>query len=1231
MRKNSDPIKIRITTLVALLLLFAIPYAGKAQCSLPGTPSVPSSATYCPSESGANVIVQNAQVGYLHRVHHNGNIIASQTPESGFITFGPYPEGVYQVTVVNHQCNNQSVSIGTCTISVPPPPSGGSATPSRSLSEYFCDSNPGTLSITAGSGSGYVWSINGNAYSSAASFSYPFDHQTYGVPGTHSVAVAYRVNGGSCYPNYPVTVSGMSVTIVANPVIAAADRAICTNQTASITVNATVLDPPTSALQLNWTVDQVNVTGASAGSGAGNPYSISQQLVNNTNTTGTVTYHITPIVAGCIGNTIHPVVTVAPATAPTNAFVGSASICPNTTTNVVVQNAGVGYQYSIYKGGLLETKTPDASGIINFGPFGEGVYEVYYNNTICGTLVPVGTSTISLITTPPPSGSATPSRSLSEYFCDSNPGALTITSGGSLSGYEWTIDNAPYDVGQGQVLSYPFEHQAYGVPGTHTVTVSYYVNGGSCYPNHRVTVGNMPVTIIANPVISASDKIICTNQTATVNVNAVVLDPPAAMLQLSWTVDNLNVTGASAGSGSGNPFSISQQLTNNTTGSGTVTYHITPTVAGCVGNTIHPKVTVNSASAPTNATVANATICPNTTTNVAVQNAGIVDEFGVPYQYSVYKSGGLLSTASADASGMIFFGPYGEGVYNIFYNNTACGTLVPVGTSTISLITTPPPSGTATPSTSLSTAFCDSDPGGLTITAGAITGTGVYQWTIDNTSYSEQGQMLTYPFDHPVYGIAGTHNVSVTYRVNGGTCYPDYAVTVSNMPVTIIDPPAGVSLQPSGTLKICSDCVQALIASPTGTGYSYQWFKDGSPVGSNQPSYTASSNGVYSLTVTQQGCSLPSGTLTLTRNIIPVVTAGSNQLLVLPTDETTVMGSASDADGTIATYLWSQRSGPAATMSNANTSNLTLSYLSANAYLFRLTVTDDFGESVYSEVAVEVQEPPNNYNWVKETTVLEKNRKTETEVNALQIQTGQKSLSWNYFDGLGRAAQSISVQGSPAKKDVVQPVVYDQFGREEIKYLPFVSSGNDGLLKPNAISTPAGNYTGSDQQLFYSNSSEKIVVDAMPFAKTVFEPSPLNRVLKQGAPGEVWQPNSDPLADRSIKKAYFTNSAQEVFLFKYDATSEEIILSEVVSEKYYPMGSLYQNKTSDEHNNEVIEYIDKEGRTVCKKVQYGISGTEPDIVKLYASTYYLYDAFGSLVLVIPPEGMKKLMELFNLN
>ncbi|MEJ0055074.1 MAG: hypothetical protein WDN75_05125 [Bacteroidota bacterium] len=73
----------------------------------------------------------------------------------------------------------------------------------------------------------------------------------------------------------------------------------------------------------------------------------------------------------------------------------------------------------------------------------------------------------------------------------------------------------------------------------------------------------------------------------------------------------------------------------------------------------------------------------------------------------------------------------------------------------------------------------------------------------------------------------------------------------------------------------------------------------------------------------------------------------------------------------------------------------------------------------------------------------------------------------------------------------------------------------------------------------------------------------------------------------------------------------------------YSVNQVYKNKTRDEQGNEVIEYVDNLGRTILKRVQV-VTGTPAVNDANYASTYYIYDDFGSLVCVIPPEATSRL-------
>ncbi|WP_230147655.1 DUF6443 domain-containing protein, partial [Pedobacter sp. Bi27] len=196
-----------------------------------------------------------------------------------------------------------------------------------------------------------------------------------------------------------------------------------------------------------------------------------------------------------------------------------------------------------------------------------------------------------------------------------------------------------------------------------------------------------------------------------------------------------------------------------------------------------------------------------------------------------------------------------------------------------------------------------------------------------------------------------------------------------------------------------------------------------------------------------------------------------------------------------------------------------------------------------------------------------------------------------YFDGLGRPLQTIQVQGSPGFRDIVQPVAYDAFGREAIKYQPYAAlTGTAGNYRPGALTDQAG---------FYSSPTGGIKATAFPFAETVFEASPLNRVLQQGAPGEAWQISGG----HTIKAAYGTNLENEVKLWVINGTDNGAAAT------VYGPGKLYKTISKDENwvpgdlkAGTTEEFKDFEGRVVLKRIW------ETDGKSL--STYYVYDDLG---------------------
>lgn len=154
---------------------------------------------------------------------------------------------------------------------------------------------------------------------------------------------------------------------------------------------------------------------------------------------------------------------------------------------------------------------------------------------------------------------------------------------------------------------------------------------------------------------------------------------------------------------------------------------------------------------------------------------------------------------------------------------------------------------------------------------------------------------------------------------------------------------------------------------------SYQWTKVSGPASSQSNANTANltvtgmvqGTYVFGLTVTDNNGATGYDEVKVTVNAAPVNTpptanAGSDKTITLPTNSITLTGTASDPGGSVASTLWSKKSGPAASMANQNTVSLSLTNLVAGVYTFTLTVTDNLGATATDDVIVTVL--PNTVN-----------------------------------------------------------------------------------------------------------------------------------------------------------------------------------------------------------------------------------------------------------------------------
>ena len=266
------------------------------------------------------------------------------------------------------------------------------------------------------------------------------------------------------------------------------------------------------------------------------------------------------------------------------------------------------------------------------------------------------------------------------------------------------------------------------------------------------------------------------------------------------------------------------------------------------------------------------------------------------------------------------------------------------------------------------------------------------------------------------------------------------------------------------------------------------------------------------------------------------------------------------------------------------------------------------------------QSPDQNY---VRTTVPRQPVKTNYSLDSLVLNKDAVNITINYVDGLGRPLQTVQQQGSPLGKDIIQPVVYDQYGRPSTTYLPYVeNSGIYARYRTNATAAQALFYNPAGSS--GSQQANGVVRTTAPYAVSKYELSPLARPLEQGAPGVPWQPNATRTATSASGHTVlteYTGNTDQTGIRKvrlYQATNpSNNHTRRLINAGWYAAKKLGVTISKDENwvstnlkagTNE--EYQNNTGQVVLKRVW--LTDTND------LTTYYVYDDFGNLCFVIPP-------------
>lgn len=158
--------------------------------------------------------------------------------------------------------------------------------------------------------------------------------------------------------------------------------------------------------------------------------------------------------------------------------------------------------------------------------------------------------------------------------------------------------------------------------------------------------------------------------------------------------------------------------------------------------------------------------------------------------------------------------------------------------------------------------------------------------------------------------------------------------------------------QPAGVATIAVDNLPFDVADGT---YELR-FKVVDPTGYMKPmplyvQNPAGTDGSYSL----GNVNLSGGVIPPPVNKPPVVSAGPDREIIWPVKTTTLVGTASDTDGTIKSSVWSLVSGPAdPVIVTPNLLTTTVNFTKDGVYIFRLIGTDDKGATSVDEMIVRV-------------------------------------------------------------------------------------------------------------------------------------------------------------------------------------------------------------------------------------------------------------------------------------
>ncbi len=422
-------------------------------------------------------------------------------------------------------------------------------------------------------------------------------------------------------------------------------------------------------------------------------------------------------------------------------------------------------------------------------------------------------------------------------------------------------------------------------------------------------------------------------------------------------------------------------------------------------------------------------------------------------------------TVAVDITGVL--DPHTLGTYTLTYTARDLAGNESNVTRTIEVIASPinnPPTANAGPDQSVQV----NTTANLIGTGSDIEGSVSYAWTEGAVSLSTSASFGYIPT------VIGEHTLTLTVTDSGGlTAIDTVVITATEIPNHAPTAEAGENktTQVNTIVRITGSA-----SDGDGTISSYSWSEGGTVIATTAAfDYTPStvSTHTLTLTVTDNDGATDSDTMTVTAtetpNQAPTAEAGENKTTQVNTT-VRITGSASDGDGTISSYSWSEGGTVIAT-----TAAFDYTPSTATSHTLTLTVTDDDGATDSDTMTVTATEIPNH------APTAEAGENKTTQVNTTVRITGSGSdsdgsiTSYEWKEGASILSHSAAFDYSSSIADdhVLTLTVTDDDGATDtdtmtVTVTEAVSNNHAPVADGQHVSTNMNNnvditLTGSDE------------------------------------------------------------------------------------------------------------------------------------------------------------------------